>query len=140
MSVKEKHQRGVQLYAEERYSDASTTLAEALSQEPTSELANDYAAAELACGRPEKAEEGFRLALSLDPNDLQVAANLGMLLAGLGRAKEAIPHLLKATVQVDEAQRALLIQLLYACRARVAADALVESRTAFERITAQART
>jgi Flp pilus assembly protein TadD len=139
MSVKEKHDRGVQLYAEGKYSAASTLLAEALSQEATSELANDYAAAELACGRPEKAEQGFLQALSLDANAIQARANLGTLLAGLGRAKEAIPHLKKATLEVDEAQRPLLIQLLYACLSRVAADALSESRFAFEEITAHAK-
>ena len=58
-ATKEKHERAAQLYADGRYADASTALQEALSEEATSELANDWAAAELACGRVGKAEEGL---------------------------------------------------------------------------------
>lgn len=131
------HQRGLQLYAGGQYQEAAVLLKEALREEAASEIANDCAAADLACGQKEKAVAGFLLAVSLDAGNTEAAANLGILLASIGRVREAIPHLQKASLRVDESQRAALVQLLATCGNKVAEDTLRESRTAADRANAQ---
>jgi hypothetical protein len=58
-SSRVRHSEGVQLYAEGRFAGAAKFLHEALRDSPSSELANDWGAAELACGRLAIAEQGF---------------------------------------------------------------------------------
>ena len=127
-SAKAKHEEAAQLYAEGRYADASAALQEALQEDVTSELTNDWAAAELACGRTAAAQVGFSRALALDPSNIQAAANLGVLLATLGRANEAIPYLEKASLHTDEKQRATIMDFLSACRSRSRAESEKLSR------------
>ena len=80
--AQEKHTRGGQLYAEGRFEEALAVLEEALRENPEAraDFWNDWGAAALACGRADKAEQGFRRALALDPEDAQATANLGVLL------------------------------------------------------------
>jgi FkbM family methyltransferase len=137
VSASLRHRRATQLYSAGRYAEASATLCEALQEGVTSELTNDWAAAELACGHAAAAEEGFARALTLDPGNIQAAANLGALLATFGRAKEALPYLQKAALHPDEKQRATVLQLLSACRSQVATEALDKSRAAFQELTAK---
>jgi len=66
---------------------------------PSSELANDLGAAELACGRVQSAQEKFVQSLRLDANNADAAANLGALLSSQGRVAEAIPFLERATLR-----------------------------------------
>jgi FkbM family methyltransferase len=138
-SAKAKHEEAAQLYAEGRYADASAALQEALQEEVTSELTNDWAAAELACGRTAAAQVGFSRALALDPSNVQAAANLGVLLATLGRADEAIPYLEKASLHSDEKQRATIMNFLSACRSRAAREALDRSRAESEKLSRRLR-
>jgi tetratricopeptide (TPR) repeat protein len=131
--AQEKHTRGAQLYAEGRFEEALAVLEEALRETPEAraDFWNDWGAAALACGRADKAEQGFRRALALDPEDAQAAANLGVLLAGLGRPGEAIPFLKKAAERAGCEQRATLEQLLNGCRNQVISEALRKSQAAF---------
>ena len=50
----EKHQRALALYAGGQFEFAVELLRQALLEAPSSELANDIGAAELACGRREQ--------------------------------------------------------------------------------------
>jgi hypothetical protein len=54
--------------------------AKALEDAPTSERWNDWAVAQAALGRADKAEVGFRRALTVDAGDTQAATSLGLLL------------------------------------------------------------
>lgn len=133
----EKHHTGVRLYTEGQFEAAARILREALCEEPCSELANNWGVAELACLRPDTAEQGFAQALALDANNAPAAANLGALLAKQGRAKEAIPLLQKAALLGTVEQRPSLESLLAGCRAQIAADALSQSRAALEKLSAR---
>lgn len=132
-AAKEKHRRGLALYAGGKYEPAAAALDEALREDRTSEIANDSAAAELACGRHEQALAKFLLATSIDPENFEAVANLGTLLAQIGRVREAIPHLQRAAGRVsDPNQRNALTELLARCGKRVADDALREARAGAE--------
>ena len=76
-----KHERALALYAGGQFESAAELLRQALLEAPSSELANDMGAVELACGRREQALAQFFLAISLDPENVEAVANLGTLLA-----------------------------------------------------------
>jgi len=135
-SAPENHQQGLRLYSEGRYQEAAAILQTALQDEATSERANDCAAAYLACGNREKALTDFLLAASLDAENVDAAANLGILLASLGRFRDAIPYLQKSAARADASQRPALTQLLALCGNNVAEHTLRESRAAQERAAA----
>src|SRR5437868_4668973 len=92
-STVERHSEGLRLYALGRFEDAGREMEAAFGDHPSSELANDLGAAELACGRVQNAQERFVQALRLDETNADAAANLGALLSSQGRAAEAIPFL-----------------------------------------------
>jgi tetratricopeptide (TPR) repeat protein len=69
---------------------------EALAQEETCERWNDWAVAQFTKNQFAEAEQGFRYALELDPTNLEVAGNLGVLLVECEREHEAIPFLERA--------------------------------------------
>jgi FkbM family methyltransferase len=126
-----KHERALALYAGGQYESAAELLRQALLEAPSAELANDMGAAELACGRREQALAQFFLANSLDPENIEVIANLGTLLAHMDRLREAIPHLQNAASHAkDPEQRKALGTLLAQCGQKVADRVLEESRSA----------
>jgi FkbM family methyltransferase len=131
-----RHSEGVRLYGEGRFEEAAQMLESGFREEPTSELANDWGAAELASGRTASAERSFTEALRLDPGNADAAANLGALLAGRGLAKEAVPFLELAIARGDGTQKGALEQLLATCRTKVTSDALNESVAALGKIVA----
>jgi FkbM family methyltransferase len=127
------HAEGVKLYQAGRFEEAARALEASFREQPNTELANDWAAAELASGRIASAERGFMEALRLDPGNADAAANLGALLAGQGRAKEAVPILELAVMRSQPAQRPILEPMLGACRAKATADAVNEAVANLER-------
>jgi FkbM family methyltransferase len=135
----QKHQRALALYAGGQFEPAAELLRQALLEAPSSELANDIGAAELACGRREQALAQFFLANSLDPENFEAAGNLGTLLAQMDRLREAIPHLQKAACTAkDPNQRAAIDTLLAQCGKKLADRVLQEARNAREHSAAQA--
>src|SRR5690348_5899602 len=93
ISPQDLHRQGAQLLERGQTEEACGLLEQALRAEPTAERWNDWGAAQMACGRHDRAEEGFRAALAADPAGIDAAANLGVLLASLGRIFEALPLL-----------------------------------------------
>jgi FkbM family methyltransferase len=138
-SARENHQRGLRLYADRQYQEAAALLQAALQDEATSERANDCAAAHLACGNREKALADFLLAASLDAENMEAAANLGILLASLARFREAIPYLQKSAARADASQRPALTQLLALCGNNLAEHTLRASGAAEGRAIASRR-
>jgi FkbM family methyltransferase len=138
-SSEEKHQRALALYAGGQFEFAAELLRQALLEAPSSELANDIGAAELACGRRDQALAQFFLAISLDPENFEAVGNLGTLLAQMDRLREAIPHLQKAACAAKDAtQRATLDNLLAQCGKKLADRVLQEARNVREHSAAQA--
>jgi Flp pilus assembly protein TadD len=90
MTGRDIHQQGLQFFHENQYENAAKWLREALTLDPTAERWSDWASAELACGRTEQAEAGYRQALKLDLDNGEAALNLGALYATSGRAAEAL--------------------------------------------------
>ncbi len=113
-----KHQQGIEQYHRGRYNEAVRLFSEALQEEATSELWNDWATANLALANVSEAEAGFRRALNCDPGNAQAAANLGTVLVKRGQTEAAIglfEDVLRRN-NADGALRAAVEQQLGQCR------------------------
>jgi Tfp pilus assembly protein PilF len=91
-----KHQQALELMDKQHWNGALRLFGEALAQEETCERWNDWAVAQFTRNLFPEAEQGFRYALELDPGNLEVAGNLGVLLVECEREHEAIPFLEQA--------------------------------------------
>ncbi|HXZ11063.1 MAG TPA: tetratricopeptide repeat protein [Candidatus Sulfotelmatobacter sp.] len=111
-----KHEQGLEAFKEGRVNEAIRLFAEAVAEGESSEIWNDWAAAQLAVRNTGDAERAFRRALKLQPDNHQAAANLGVLLATQGRAEEAIPLLEQCQAGLTENERATVTRLLEQCR------------------------
>ncbi len=131
LSREEKHALGVRLLASGRAAEASPILKELLDERPSSDLANDWAVAELARGHAANAKSGFTQALALDADNVEAATNLGILLASRRRPEEAIPLLEEFAARVETSQRAQVMQVLNHCRIQAAAITLRETKAVF---------
>lgn len=121
MHAAEKHKRALDSYRHGRFDDALGLLGEALEEEETSERWNDWASAQLAVRRLAEAERGFRRALQLDPDNPEACANLGALLATLGRHSEALPYLEKSELRLAGSEKTVIQKLIAECRRAVGA-------------------
>ena len=91
-----KHQQALELMDKQQLPGALRLFGEALAQEETCDRWNDWAVAQFTQNQFAEAEQGFRYALELDPANLEVAGNLGVLLVECEREHEAIPFLARA--------------------------------------------
>ena len=134
------HLQGLQFFKENQFENAAKWLREALTLDPTAERWNDWASAELACGRTEQAEAGYRQALKLDLDNGEAALNLGALYAASGRAAEALGWLERGMLAANETDLKLACKLQEQCRsvlattrtAPVKPSALTEFRRAIQ--------
>jgi tetratricopeptide (TPR) repeat protein len=115
----DKHQQAVQHFRDGRLEEALHLLGEAIAEDETSERWNDWAAIQLAAHNVTDAEKGLRRALQLEPENLQAAANLGAVLATLGKTEEAIPLLERGLPGVADDEKAIVSQLLHQCRSKL---------------------
>jgi Tfp pilus assembly protein PilF len=120
MTGRDIHQQGLQFFHENQYENAAKWLREALTLDPTAERWSDWASAELACGRTEQAEAGYRQALKLDLDNGEAALNLGALYATSGRAAEALGWLERGMLAANETQQKLACKLQEQCRSMLA--------------------
>jgi tetratricopeptide (TPR) repeat protein len=91
-----KYQQALELLEKQQLAGALRLLGESLAQEETCERWNDWAVAQFSAGQLVDAEHGFRYALELNPDNQEVAGNLGVLLIESERENEAIPFLERA--------------------------------------------
>jgi tetratricopeptide (TPR) repeat protein len=91
-----KYQQALELLEKQQLAGALRLLGESLAQEETCERWNDWAVAQFTAGQLVDAEHGFRYALELNPDNQEVAGNLGVLLIERERENEAIPFLERA--------------------------------------------
>src|ERR1700729_3742320 len=98
-----KHQQALELMDKQQLQGALRLFGEALAQEEACERWNDWAVAQFTKNQFTEAEQGFRYALVLDPANLEVAGNLGVLLVECEREHEAIPFLARAAIEANTA-------------------------------------
>jgi tetratricopeptide (TPR) repeat protein len=98
-----RHQQALELMDKQHLEGALRLFGEALAQEETSERWNDWAVAQFTKNQFADAEQGFRYALQLDPANLEVAGNLGVLLVECEREHEAIPFSERAASETNTA-------------------------------------
>ena len=98
-----KHQQALELMDKQHLDGALRLFGEALAQEETCERWNDWAVAQFTKNQFSEAEQGFRYALEIDPSNLEVAGNLGVLLVECEREHEAIPFLERAGNEANSA-------------------------------------
>src|SRR6266481_716528 len=105
MNGAEIHTLGLRLYEAERFDDALALLRQALGDAESSELWSDWATVQFRRGETSEAEAGYRIALQMNPNETQAAANLGAMLLAQGRTSEALPFLERGLATMTAEQR-----------------------------------
>jgi tetratricopeptide (TPR) repeat protein len=116
LTATEKHTKGIRLFEQGRFEEASRLFRDALLDGQTAEGWNDWGTAQAACNRPALAELGYRRALHLD--DGRAATNLGILLANLKRYGEAIPLLERGLKGLEGGEGKALRDLVKLCQSR----------------------
>jgi glycosyltransferase involved in cell wall biosynthesis/MoaA/NifB/PqqE/SkfB family radical SAM enzyme len=106
------HQAGLRLFAQSQYDAAVGEFARALSEEETSDRWNDWASAELGCGRQVRAEWGYRRALHFVPAHRRAAVNFAHLLTAQGRFSEARTLLTPHAQSLNKAEKGSLANLI----------------------------
>jgi GT2 family glycosyltransferase/SAM-dependent methyltransferase/glycosyltransferase involved in cell wall biosynthesis len=112
MNAREKHGMAVRLFGAGQKQDALTLLREVLAEQESSELWSDWAAVQFGSNAAGEAEKGFRIALQLDPENVQAAFNLGVLLSRARHTDEARPFLVKSLDSANPLERASAQKLL----------------------------
>jgi glycosyltransferase involved in cell wall biosynthesis len=117
MDAKEgKYRRAARLAELGKLEEASKEFRAALDERESSDGWSDWATIQLACGRTADAEHGFRRSLALDGENASASLKLGVLLAGQGRIREAIPILEQALLGAAPEDRESIRSLLKQCR------------------------
>lgn len=114
--ITDKHHQGLQHFREGQVEAALELLGEAIAEHETSERWNDWAAVQLAAHNVADAEKAFRRALKLEPENFEAAANLGAVLASLGKSDEAILLLERSQGKLAASEKAMVAQILAQCR------------------------
>ena len=129
--MSETHQRAVRLLRAGHGQESIQLLSQALREQESSEVWNDWATA-LNLWVSSEAERGYRRALELDPENRQAAVNLGILLSGQRRIAEAVPFLEKGLPRLDEPQRQAVDAILEQCQALAARPARLRAEGSLE--------
>ncbi len=124
-----KHQQALELMDKQHLDGALRLLGEALAQEETCERWNDWAVAQFTRSQFTEAEHGFRYAHELDPENLEVAGNLGVLLVECEREHEAIPFLARAAASETLSARGSTAEVLLTISQDTVATWLAEFKT-----------
>lgn len=117
-SYEERYRRGIQLFEDGQFEEASRLMGESLRAAETADRWSDWATARLACDDADGAERGFLRALWIDPGHA-AAAKLGILLASQGRTREAVAYLERSLPRVDASERPAILELVEDCRSRL---------------------
>ena len=108
MNSAESHALALRLYEAGRFEEALALLRQALADGESSEVWSDLATVQFRRGEVGEAETCFRIALQMNPNEVQAAANLGAMLLGQGRAADALPFLERGLATMTAEQRSAM--------------------------------
>lgn len=117
MTTEEHQQIATKLFEEKKYSEALKEFGKAIQAGETSDVWNDWGVAQLACGNPAEAENGFRRAMTKDSKNSTAATNLVALLSNLGRSLEAMPFVDVAASDLPAKERNDLARLVATIKA-----------------------
>ena len=106
------HNDAIVAFRQGRTAEALRLLEELLAENDSAEYWNDWAAIHLSAGDLGKTESGFTRALELDPQNVDAAANLGLLLLGRGAADRAVPLLTQVLPALPPEQQKIVMSLL----------------------------
>jgi 2-polyprenyl-3-methyl-5-hydroxy-6-metoxy-1,4-benzoquinol methylase len=112
MPEKTKHQLALDLVNENRLKEAANLLAQAIGEEESSNLWNDWATVQVALDQGEEARTGYERALELEPNNAQAQFNLGALLLSKGKSRRAIELLQQCNGRVSAQEQSAIHGLL----------------------------
>lgn len=114
----EAYRKGVELFNQGKSEEAAAQFTASLAANQTSDRWHDWAVAQIAAGRVADAETGLRRALALQANNHEAALKLGVMLADMGRGREAVGYLAQALPFASGRQRREILQLLLTSAAR----------------------
>ncbi|HMD96034.1 MAG TPA: tetratricopeptide repeat protein [Terriglobia bacterium] len=118
MAFEEQHQYALYLFEQGFFEDAVRLMAEVVREEESGERWNDWASAQVRCGRYAEAERGYRRALELGDLVGRTLANLAVLLVQTQQYAPAIPLLERALENATEQDAGPLAKLLTLCHHR----------------------
>lgn len=117
MTTEEHQQIATKLFEQKKFTEALKEFSKAIQAGETSDVWNDWAVAQLACGNAAEAENGFRRALTQDSKNSTAATNLVALLSNMGRSLEAMPFVEVAASDLPAKERNGLARLVETIKA-----------------------
>src|SRR5258708_908504 len=112
MPDKTKHQLALDLLKQTRVHEAGKLLTEALAEQESCDLWNDWAAVKAACNEINEARRGFERALTLDAENAQAQFNLGLILVSQNELEQGFLLLQKSAVRLGKDEQAAVAGLL----------------------------
>jgi SAM-dependent methyltransferase len=105
MPTTAKHRSAVDLYNAGQLEAADRVIRDALREDDTGEMWNDWAVIQFALGRTEEAKSGFRRAMKLDPGCADAETNLAAVNAASSVVASDVPFASEAEEALTQAHR-----------------------------------
>ncbi len=112
MPDKTKHQLALELLNQDRVQEAGRLLTEALAEQESCDLWNDWATVKVACNEINEARSGFERALTLDAENAQAQFNLGLILVSHNELDKGFLLLRKSAVRLGKDEQEAVAGLL----------------------------
>jgi len=112
MPDKTKHQIALDLLNQNHIHEASRLLTEALAEQESCDLWNDWATVKAACNEINEARRGFERALVLDTENAQAQFNLGLILVNQNELDRGFSLLQKSALRLGKEEQAAVASLL----------------------------
>ncbi len=106
MPDKTKHQIALDLLNQNHIHEASRLLTEALAEQESCDLWNDWATVKAACNEINEARRGFERALVLDTENAQAQFNLGLILVNQNELDRGFSLLQKSALRLGKEEQA----------------------------------
>src|SRR5258708_20421309 len=112
MPDKTKHQLALDLLEQNRVHEAGKLLTEALAEQESCDLWNDWATVKAACNEINEARRGFERALTLDAENPQAQFNLGLILVSQNELDQGFLLRQKSAARLGKDEQAAVAALL----------------------------
>lgn len=112
MPQRTKQQRAYELMAKGQVKEAAECLHEALTENESCDLWNDWATVCVALGRVDDAQRGYERALELDPDNTQCHFNFGVVLVGTGSTDRGLKLLRQSFNHLTSPEQSAALMLI----------------------------